>query len=104
MSVPVPTLWCDNLSAIVMSNNPVFHARTKHIEVDYHFVRERVASKKLHICHIPTSDQVADIFTNPLSVARFHYLQLQLNVLPSPLSLRGHDKQHDKPQLTHDKP
>ncbi|XP_028109674.1 uncharacterized protein LOC114308301 [Camellia sinensis] len=92
ISVPVPTLWCDNLSAIAMSNNPVFHARTKHIEVDYHFVRERVASKKLHICHIPTSDQVADIFTKPLSVARFQYLQLQLNVLPSPLSLQGYDK------------
>lgn len=78
-----------------MSNNPVFHPRTKHVEVDYHFVRERVASKKLHICHILTSDQVADVFTKPLSVARFQYLQHQLNVLPSPLSLRRNDKQPD---------
>ncbi|XP_028084292.1 uncharacterized protein LOC114285439 [Camellia sinensis] len=97
ISVPVPTLWCDNLSAIAMSHNPVFHARTKHIEVDYHFVRERIASKKLHICHIPTSDQVADVFTKPLSVTRFQYLQHQLNVLPSPLSLRGADKQSETP-------
>ncbi|XP_028095340.1 uncharacterized protein LOC114295309 [Camellia sinensis] len=40
-----PTLWCDNLSAIALSSNPIFHARSKHIEVDCHFVRERIASK-----------------------------------------------------------
>ncbi|XP_028053049.1 uncharacterized protein LOC114257489 [Camellia sinensis] len=90
--VPVPTLWCDNLSAIAMSHNPVFHARTIHIEVDYHFVRERIAAKKLHICYIPTTDQITDIFTKPLSVARFQYLQSKLLVLPSPMSLRGNDK------------
>ncbi|XP_028098424.1 uncharacterized protein LOC114298117 [Camellia sinensis] len=69
-----PTLWCDNISAISLSSNLVFHARTKHIEVDYHYVRERVAAKQLTICHIPTSDQVADIFTNPLSISCFKYL------------------------------
>ncbi|XP_028070428.1 uncharacterized protein LOC114272911 [Camellia sinensis] len=69
ISIPVPTLWCDNLSAIAMTHNPVFHARTKHFEVDYHYVRERVVAKKLAICHIPFIDHIVDIFTKPLCLA-----------------------------------
>jgi hypothetical protein len=50
LRVPIsspPILWCDNLGAISLASNPVYHARTKHIEVDYHFIREKVVSKDI---------------------------------------------------------
>jgi histone deacetylase 1/2 len=58
-----PILWCDNLGATYLSANPVFHARAKHIEIDFHFVRERIASKQLQVQFIGTKDQLADGFT-----------------------------------------
>jgi histone deacetylase 1/2 len=61
-----PCLWCDNLGANYLSANTVFNARTKHIEIDYYFVRERIASNNLAIKFISTKDQVADDFTKPL--------------------------------------
>jgi len=51
-SVSTPTIWCDNLGATYLSTNPIFHARTKHVEVDYHFVCNRVAKKKIQILGI----------------------------------------------------
>ena len=53
-SVSAPTIWCDNLGATYLSANPIFHARTKHVEVDYHFVRDRVAKKEIQICFVPS--------------------------------------------------
>ena len=48
------TIYCDNLSNIQLAKNPVFHARTKHIEVHYHFVRERVLSGEVELLYVPT--------------------------------------------------
>jgi histone deacetylase 1/2 len=58
-------IWCDNLGATYLTANPVFHARTKHIEIDFHFVRERVASGDLDVRFISTRDQLADVLTKP---------------------------------------
>ncbi|CAL5412382.1 unnamed protein product [Camellia sinensis] len=89
----VPVLWCDNMSALALATNPVFHHRSKHLEVDCHFVREKVAAHKLFLKHVPTSHQLADIFTKPLSTARFSFLTSKLMVAASPINLRGPDKE-----------
>jgi hypothetical protein len=62
-----PCLWCDNLGSTYLSANPIFHGRVKHVKIDYHFVRERVANKQLEIRPIASKDQVADGFTKVLS-------------------------------------
>lgn len=77
--IQTPCLWCDNLGATYLSANPVFHARTKHIEIDYHFVRERVASKELEIRFVPSKDQVADGFTKALATRPFEEFKRNLN-------------------------
>ena len=59
-----PILSCDNVGALSLASNSVFHARTKHVEVDYHFVREKGVRKDIVVKYISTIDQLADIFTN----------------------------------------
>lgn len=88
----LPILWCDNISAIGLASNLVFHSHSKHIEVDYHFVRDQVLAKTLILRYIPTIDQIADIFTKPLSIARFLYLKDKLMEFQPSISLQGPDK------------
>ena len=61
-------IYCDNLRSIQQVKNPVFHARMKHIEVLYHFVREWVLSGKVELAYVSTYQQVVDIFTKPLGL------------------------------------
>jgi hypothetical protein len=79
-SDPMTILWCDNLGATYLSVNPIFHARTKHVEVDYHFVRDRVAKKEIAVRFISSQDQLADVLTKPLPHASFTYFRSKLHV------------------------
>lgn len=70
-TIPPLSIYCDNQSALKLAKNPVFHARTKHIEVHFHFIREYVLRGDIHLHYIPTDSQPADIFTKPLSRPKF---------------------------------
>jgi hypothetical protein len=74
-------LCCDNIGATYLSSNPVFHARTKHIKVDFHFIKERGTQKLLQIKFISSKDQLPDIFTKPLLLPTFEGCRRNLNLL-----------------------
>ena len=78
-------ILCDNMSRIYLARNPVFHARTKHIEVHYHFIRERVQAGEIDLQHISTNRQVADIFTKALSIYKLRQFASGLGLTPSAL-------------------
>ena len=85
----VPVLWCDNVSAIAFSANLVFHSRIKHLEVDYHYVREKVLRRDLKVGFVSRKDNMADIFTKPLSAPPFLSFHSKLLVDSSPCRFRG---------------
>lgn len=85
-----PVIWVDNLSTIGLASNPVLHARAKHIELDMHFVRDLVANHAVDLRHVPSLDQIADLFTKPLSNQFFSRLRNKLGLCSkSSLELRG---------------
>ncbi|KAG8489820.1 hypothetical protein CXB51_017861 [Gossypium anomalum] len=81
-SVDLPTIWCDNSSAVAVAANPVLHSKFKHVEIDLFFVCEKVASGDLIVGEVPACDQVADILTKPLSASLFSRFRHLLRVLP----------------------
>jgi hypothetical protein len=73
-------VYYDNISAVYLSTNPVQHQRTKHVEIDLHFVRERVAISQVRVLHISRTSQFADIFTKGLPSSVFNEIQSSLNI------------------------
>ncbi|PKU79142.1 Retrovirus-related Pol polyprotein from transposon TNT 1-94 [Dendrobium catenatum] len=74
-------VFCDNMSTIALANNPVFHARTKHIEIDQRFIRDHILNKVIRLLPISTVDQIADILTKPLATPRFKLLRDKLTII-----------------------
>jgi hypothetical protein len=74
-------LLCDNKSAIKMTQNPVQHGRTKHIDIRHHFMRDYQQKGDIAIESVGTDDQLADILTKPLDEKRFCKLRNELNIL-----------------------
>ena len=71
-------VYCDNVSVVYMTANPVHHRRTNHIEIDIHFVREKVALGEVRVLHVPSSHQYADIMTKGLPIQLYADLSLVL--------------------------
>jgi hypothetical protein len=74
-------IHCDNQSCIKLSENPVFHDRSKHIEIRYHFIRDCMQKGSVKLQYVPTGEQIADILTKPLVKGKFVYFRDKLGVV-----------------------
>nr|GEU81204.1 retrovirus-related Pol polyprotein from transposon TNT 1-94 [Tanacetum cinerariifolium] len=73
-------MYCDSKAAIAISCNPVQHSRTKHIDVRYHFIKEKVKKGIVELFYVRTEYQLADLFTKAIPVERFQYLVRRLSM------------------------
>ena len=89
MQVDSPVVISCDKKSIQLARNPVFHARTKHIEVHYHFVREKVLAGEIDLAYVSTHEQIADIFTKALGAEKLQMFRSLLGVAEMELSLRG---------------
>lgn len=74
------TIYCDKKSAIALTKNPVFHGRSKHIEIKFHYIRALVKEKDVAMEFCKSEDQVADILTKPLQAEPFYKLKHKLGL------------------------
>jgi hypothetical protein len=82
-------IYCDNLSNIQLARNLTFHAQTKHIEVHYHFIRDKDLAGEIDLIYVNTKDQVVGIFTKVLGVEKHRRFRSMLRVMELKLGLRG---------------
>jgi hypothetical protein len=73
-------VFYDNVSVVYLSTNPVQHQRTKHVEIDLHFVRDKVATGDIRVLHVPSTSQYADVLTKGLPTSIFTEFCSSLNV------------------------
>jgi hypothetical protein len=88
----LPTLRCNNIEATYLSANSAFHARTKHIEIDFHFVHDKVFSKTLDVRFISGKNNLVDIFTKPTASPYFSLMHTKFNIVCPMSHLQGHNE------------
>jgi hypothetical protein len=71
----------DNQSCVKLSDNPVFYDRSKHIEIKYHYIKDMVQRKAVHVQYLPKHEQIADMFTKPLAKTKFEYFRERLGLV-----------------------
>jgi hypothetical protein len=79
------TIYSDNTSAISLSKNPAQHSKSKHIPIKYNYLSDQAENKNIKLEYVPTQEQVADIFTKPLSIDVFEYIRKRLGVVSLPI-------------------
>ncbi|XP_068466265.1 uncharacterized mitochondrial protein AtMg00810-like [Phaseolus vulgaris] len=90
ISFPTPKIYSDNLGAVLLTANPIMHFKTKHFDLDLHFVCDSLQQHQLQLSHVPSHLQLADILTKPLTGSSFHKFMAKLMVVSNPtISLQG---------------
>ena len=86
LELDTTVILCDNQSCIKMTENPLFHDRSKHIEIRYFYIRDMMQKGAIKLQYVSTDEQVADVLTKPLSRVKFEHFQDNLGVVrrPSP--------------------
>ena len=74
-------IYCDNQSCVKLSENPVFHDKSKHIEIKYHYIKDMVHRGEVKLQYIAMDEQIADVLTKPLARVNFEYFREKLGVL-----------------------
>lgn len=83
-------VYCNNISVVYLSTKPVQHQHTKHVKIDIHFIRDKVALGQIRVLQVPSSSQYANIFTKGLPTSLFHDFRSSLNIrCPAPIATKG---------------
>ena len=82
-------IHCDNQSCVKFSENPVFHDKSNHIEIKYHYIRDMVHRGPVKLLYVATEEQIADVLTKPLARVKFEYFRENLGVLQIEVPSRG---------------
>ena len=64
-------IYFDKISSMMLAKNPIYHAKTKHVETQYHYVQEKIIEGEIDLAYVKTNDQVADIFTKALGKDKY---------------------------------